>query len=223
MHVCVCVIAMVSIVPPSVSVLPEDSILVLPSGSTLELVCNVTGVPPPTITWSHNGRSLESDGTDVVIMDDALFVLEVAMADSGSYHCSASSAAGMAASSRLVLVLVEAPVRETDVVLREDVVLPCGNQSLPPATPTFWFFDGSLLAVTSEDYVVLQNGSLLLRGVELMGEGNYTCEVGGQINFTTSVTILGNGAVLVGINWIYVHSRCCLFYGWLLCWFWLVF
>ncbi len=110
--------------------------------------------------------------------------------DSGTYHCAAFSEAGVASSSQRVLVIVPPNVDFIERVAQQDAVLDCSNDPLPPATPTTWLFNGSRLAVTSERSAVLQNGSLLVQGVELEDMGVYMCEIG-EVNFTINLTVLG--------------------------------
>jgi len=207
--VCVCVLSVLVCMcvcylseAPVIELEPEVP-LVLSGGSTLELVCNATGVPPPSIRWSFEGRSLESDNVRVVTMDDSLFVVGVGMSDSGRYHCSASSAAGVSSASRQVLVLEEREEENKTVFLRQDALLPCGNSSLPPATPTLWSFEGSEVDLASGQFAVVEGGGLLVKGVGVEDDGVYMCEVGGQVQFNVSVFITG----------AYVCAQACILVG----------
>ena len=193
-------------VAPVVQLELEVPVLVLTDGSTLELVCNATGVPPPTIRWSFEGRSLASDNMRVVTTEDSLFVAEVGMSDSGRYRCSASSVAGVSSATGQVLVLEEMDSTNRTAVLRQDSLLPCGNSSLPPATPTIWSFEGSEVDLASGRFAVVEGGGLLVKGVGLEDDGVYMCEVGGQVQFNISLVITGtcgelSGGILVGYWW----------------------
>ena len=184
MYVCV-------VDPPTATIADRVPILVLLNSSDFQLSCSATGTPPPNVTWSRDGQILESDGTHVTIVGGSLSISMATITDSGIYHCSASSSAGVASSSQQVLVLAPPTDSAIKSVVQEDAVLECGDELLPPATPTTWFFNGSRLAVASEAYVVLQNGSLLVRRVGLSDMGDYICEVGGQVNFTIGLTVTG--------------------------------
>ena len=181
----------VCVVPPTVNIVPGDNILVTSNGSILELICSVTGIPPPVITWSRNGQTLVANGSRVVIMEGSLLVSEMQRSDSGTYHCSASSSAGLASTSLQVLVLDMSATSMTSGVIRDDVVLQCSNQELPPGTPVIWLFNQSRLGPVSTKHVVAEDGSLLLLMVWLEDMGDYICQVGGQVNLTHTLSLTG--------------------------------
>ena len=151
----------------------------------------MTGVPPPVITWSRDGQTLEADGSLVVIVEDSLFVTDAQVLDSGVYHCSASSTAGLASASLMVLVLDMLTLSVTEAMLLSDMELECTSQPLPLGTVVVWFFNQSSLDLVSDKYAVLQDGSLLVREVWLEDMGEYICQVGGQVNLTLTVNITG--------------------------------
>ena len=152
----------------------------------------MTGIPPPVITWSRDGQTLEADGSRVVIVENSLVVADTLVSDSGVYHCSASSSAGLASSSLMVLVLSMLAPSLTDAVVLDDVVFNCSNeQELPTSTPVVWFFDQLSLDPVSDKYVVLQDGSLLVQEVWLDDIGDYVCQVGGQVIFNHTLDLTG--------------------------------
>ena len=62
------------------------------------LVCDVTGVPPPTVTWSQDGRrvSEEADGRRRLLKGGRVLQLRAAFVrDAGVYQCSAENVAGV--------------------------------------------------------------------------------------------------------------------------------
>ena len=70
-------------------------------GSTLQLECDVTGLPSPNITWlKDGGRVLPTqDGRVTFPAPSSLKVMFVTSADGGSYTCQAQNVAGTATQS----------------------------------------------------------------------------------------------------------------------------
>ena len=134
---------------------------------------------------------LEDDRINIAMEGGALAIAMVTTEDSGDYHCSASSSAGVAISSQQVLVLAPPTFSNLVGVALEDSVLNCGDDPLPSGTATVWYFNGSVIDIMSQNYARLQNGSLLVREAGLEDMGVYTCQVGGQVNFSISLTVLG--------------------------------
>ncbi len=157
-----------------------SGVVVTVASFPLELSCETSGTPPPAVTWSRDGMVLEADGTSVIITGATLRVSEARGTDSGDYHCSASSSAGLASSSVVVLVLEDTQDSLTEAMVRETVVLNCSSEMTAEAArlPVRWLFNGSTLAAVSAKYVVLQNGGLLVLNVGVEDMGEYTCELG---------------------------------------------
>lgn len=176
---------------PTSLIISSASPLVVPTSSQFQLNCSVTGIPPPDITWSLDGQTLEADGNRVVVNNGSLSVTDTRESDSGSYHCSASSSAGLASSSLQVLVLDPSVTNVTEAVVRDYVVLECGSEELPAGTPVVWFFNQSRLEPVSDDYIVVEEGHLVVREVWLDNMGVYICQVGGQVNFTHTLNVTG--------------------------------
>lgn len=66
-------------------------------GNSITLVCEVSGVPVPQITWVKNGTEVQKGGKSYTIQS-------VVRSDSGSYTCVATNIAGEAkATSQLIV------------------------------------------------------------------------------------------------------------------------
>ena len=183
------------IVLPTASVTPGDHLIFL-SGMILELTCVTGGFPPPQVTWSRNGRSLEDDGNRIVIDEASLIITALEPGDSGEYYCSASSSAGLVSSSVDVSVLLEETQEDmvTLAVVRENAVLECSSE-VPPGVPVSWTFNGSTLAPLSDKYVILGNGSLLILDLWFEDMGDYICQLG-NINITRTLNLTGRSTNL---------------------------
>lgn len=102
-------------------------------GDSLELPCQALGSPRPSLSWTHEGRSLESGPT--------LSIPSLSESDSGLYVCVASNMAGSTVVEFSVTVespRVELPsisrVTNTSARPGETAVLQCRVQSsLPPS------------------------------------------------------------------------------------------
>lgn len=67
------------------------------AGSWIELTCNVTGYPKPSVSWFREGVPLNTSLPRYVILPSgSLRILGVALSDSGIYSCEASNPLGNA-------------------------------------------------------------------------------------------------------------------------------
>ena len=165
-----------------------NATVVIASGMVLDLECVTTGTPPPQVTWSRDGMVLEADGSEVIITGANLVITNTSLLDSGQYHCSAASTAGLVSSSVQVLVLTE-DESVTEAVVREDVVLECSSQ-VPAGVAVLWSFNDSTLAAVSPKYVLLRDGSLLVQDVWVEDMGEYTCQLG-QVTLLRTLALTG--------------------------------
>lgn len=82
--------------------------LVLAADTTLMLECITTGAPPPSVVWSKDGMSFDPGDRRITVEDETLEITQIGEADSGVYHCTASSTAGTVGDSvRVTVVEVE--------------------------------------------------------------------------------------------------------------------
>lgn len=168
--------------------LTAPEFLIVPNFSPLELSCVTSGTPPPQVMWSRDGMVLEADGSQVVVMAGSLLIANASQSDSGQYHCSASSSAGLVSSSVQVLVLSEEDSL-TEAVVGQDVVLECSSQ-VPSGVEVLWSFNASTLAPVSSKYVLLRNGSLLIQDVGVEDMGQYSCQLG-QVQLLRTLSLTG--------------------------------
>ena len=72
------------------------------------MFCTVSGQPPPTITWIHNGAQVNNDSvliTSSSTFNSTLTVLSVQSDDEGSYQCMATNSLGSAISNNATLYI----------------------------------------------------------------------------------------------------------------------
>ncbi|XP_012576655.1 PREDICTED: hemicentin-2 [Condylura cristata] len=141
-------------------------------GQPLELPCQASGSPVPTIQWLQNGRPAEQlTGVQVAPQGTALQIEHVEPEHAGLFACQATNEAGTAGAE------VELSVHELPSVVivgGEDVTAPflqpvtlrCEGTGVPPPSLRWWK-DGVALAASG--------GSLQIEKVDLRDEGVYTC------------------------------------------------
>lgn len=158
------------------------------SGMSLELVCSGTGAPPPELSWSVDGRSLSTTDSRVTMNGGTLTISDANEADKGVYYCSAQSSAGTVASSVSVQVLEMMSLLPSEVfgTRGQNMQLNCAP-GLQQGAEVVWVFEMMTLA-DLDKYSITDNGSLIVRGIDLADMGVYTCLLGDiAINVTLTV------------------------------------
>ncbi|XP_047380794.1 hemicentin-2 [Sciurus carolinensis] len=153
------------------------------AGSPLVLVCDVSGVPAPTVTWLRDRMPVESDlELGVVSRGGRLQLSRLQLAHAGTYTCVAENAQAEARKDFVVAVLVAPRVRgsgtaqEHSVLEEQEVRLDCEVEGQPPPEVT-WLKDGLPLGQDVGPHLrfYLDGGSLVLKGLGASDSGAYTC------------------------------------------------
>ncbi|ROL43461.1 Hemicentin-1, partial [Anabarilius grahami] len=201
-------------VPPSIRGSDEVSSLTVIVGSLITLVCESSGIPPPSLTWKKGGSELKGDSRVRVLSGGRqLQISSAEKADAFSYTCLATSAAGSAmkeynlqvygtASSltlqalTLNLGLVRPTIsssnqNEETVTRGGDITLKCEADGVPrPAIS--WMKDGRPLS-TGRKAQILNEGQLLrIHDAQVADTGRYTCiavNVAGQADRKYDVNV----------------------------------
>ncbi|KAH8303803.1 hypothetical protein KR018_006943 [Drosophila ironensis] len=112
-------------VKPQFLVAPQDTQAF--SGEQVELSCEVTGLPPPKITWMHNTNELDEEQTrSEVLPSGSLLIRSADAIDMGIYQCIARNEMGELHSQPIRLVVssggsnVPGPESEADNLLVPD-------------------------------------------------------------------------------------------------------
>jgi hypothetical protein len=140
---------------------PPGSVQDKLTGNSQTFTCEVGGTPAPTITFYHNGESLE-DGDGVEINGGTLTISPTAEAHSGVYQCLADNPSGSASASWYLIVRdpIEPTITSTFSVdpdpclgisyIQQDsppIVLTVHVTADPCPTPT-WTKDGGPIPTT---------------------------------------------------------------------------
>ncbi|XP_028312721.1 uncharacterized protein LOC114469411 [Gouania willdenowi] len=162
------------LVPPSVKLWPQA--LTVPVGARVVLECQVSGHPPPSMSWVKKGYSKQTGGKVALGLRNATLSIQSARSfDEGAYVCEASNSLGQSRSTALLRVTVS-PVIVTfmdqlSCVIGISVSLPCRAVGVHPITYT-WSRGGAQIKSsinTSED------GTLNIPTVQHSDSGEYYC------------------------------------------------
>ncbi|XP_075792870.1 hemicentin-1 isoform X2 [Pelodiscus sinensis] len=174
-------------VPPSIYGSEELSQLTVIEGSLISLVCESSGIPPPSLTWKKNSSPLPTDPTGRVRVLSGGRQLQIAIAeksDAASYMCLASNTAGNTKKEYNLQVYVRPTIlnsgnhpSEVVVTIGNNISLECKVQGNPPPAIT-WMKDGHLL-VNGRGVEILNDGRLLqLKNAQVSDTGRYVCVAG---------------------------------------------
>ncbi|XP_072604459.1 hemicentin-2 isoform X2 [Vulpes vulpes] len=159
-------------VPPQLLVAEGVGQVTALVGQPLELSCQASGSPVPTLQWLHNGRpAKELAGVQVASRGAMLQISRVEPGHEGLLACQATNEAGTAGAEVELSVheLPEVAIVGGDnitVPFLQPVTLQCVGTGAP--TPSLrWWKDGVALAALG--------GKLQIEKVDLRDEGIYTC------------------------------------------------
>lgn len=152
---------------------------VLEGGDTV-LECQADGIPPPTISWSFDGKQLEAK-------DSSLELQGMSRSREGEYVCTATNTYGQIEKTVNVAV-IKGVQRETDNLvpdlvknIKETILLPCDfkvDARVEEETEFQWLRDGVELDYEDKDkFELLSNKSLVIKDLVLEDKARYTCRV----------------------------------------------
>ncbi|XP_044938536.1 hemicentin-2 isoform X2 [Mustela putorius furo] len=159
-------------VPPQLLVADGSGQVTALVGQPLELFCQASGSPVPTLQWLQNGRPAEElPGVRVTSQGAMLRISHVELGHAGLFACQATNEAGTAG-AEVELSVHELPLAtivggdNITVPFLQPVTLQCVGTGVP--TPSLrWWKDGVALAASG--------GKLQIEKVDLNDEGFYTC------------------------------------------------
>ncbi|XP_019904855.2 hemicentin-1 isoform X2 [Esox lucius] len=170
-------------VPPSISGSVEEKVVETIS-NPVTFACDATGIPPPSLAWQKNGRTIEnSESLELYILSGGskLQISRSQLSDSGNYTCVASNVEGKARKSYHLTIQVPPSISgseipgEVGVLLNDSVQLVCRAQGTPPPSIQ-WLKDGMALEAGLRGLRISPDGSTLtLSGAQTSDSGKYTC------------------------------------------------
>jgi len=154
----------------------KPSSVIVEEGQNVSLVCQATGQPTPTVTWSKLALLYHNTPKKTVTNVEGanLSLVKVTKSQGGDYICLAKNLLNQ--DSALVQVIVlEAlkftilPPRTSLGLTSRDALLPCSAQG---ALDIVWQRAGQSLP---SNRILYSNGSLLLKNISPNYAGSYTC------------------------------------------------
>ncbi|XP_046970994.1 hemicentin-2-like isoform X2 [Vanessa cardui] len=125
--------------PPEFNVSQENHLqgpIEVKSGNAVQLSCNVSGVPPPIVTWTKDELPVIYSSHVYLNNDSVLVLANATTYDSGVFRCNASSALGFVTKDFNITVYMPPEIAraETTVSVREGelVWLRCAARGAPP-------------------------------------------------------------------------------------------
>ncbi|KAK2835266.1 hypothetical protein Q5P01_015750 [Channa striata] len=186
-------------VSPSIRGYETASPLTVIEGSLITLVCESSGIPPPSLTWKKDGSELKLDQRIRVLSGGRqLQISSAERTDTASYSCTASSEAGTISKVYSLQVYVRPSISRSegdsdDVIVTKggDVTLQCAAEGVPRPAIT-WLKDGR--PITSQhSATVLNEGKLLeIKDAKVSDTGRYTCiavNVAGQADSKYDISV----------------------------------
>ncbi|XP_074490966.1 hemicentin-1 isoform X1 [Sebastes fasciatus] len=186
-------------VSPSIRGSEEVSSLTVIEGSLITLVCESSGIPPPSLTWRKDGSELKVDQRLRVLSGGRqLQISSAERTDTASYTCTASSAAGTTSKEYSLQVYVRPSIRRSeddtdDVAVTKggDVTLQCAAEGVPRPAVT-WLKDGRPITGQHGAKVLSEGRLLQIKDAKVSDTGRYTCiavNVAGQTDSKHDISV----------------------------------
>ncbi|TKR80918.1 hypothetical protein L596_014894 [Steinernema carpocapsae] len=153
------------------------------SGSQVTLICNATGNPPPSLSWSFGGQLLipSADGARISSKGGRLDIPHLKENDAGEYTCSARNEVGSVEGSIDVDILIPPVIYRNQIDLNpriptgRSLTLVCEATGKP--NPQFvWLLNNAPLTNSSTAIFSDDSKYLQLRNISLKDKGIYVCE-----------------------------------------------
>ncbi|CAL2049394.1 unnamed protein product [Caenorhabditis brenneri] len=172
-------------------------------GETLELICEATGEPKPTISWIFKDQTLmESRKHKFAKNGSVLRIFPFLNTDAGQYKCVASS--GEESQTHMFTVslkeseqpvIVDAPM-DTNATIGQQVTLRCYAKGFP--TPDIaWLFEGTRIPRRNTRYTISDNNvELTIEKVTRHDSGVFTCQAVNSVGSAVATANLLVGAEL---------------------------
>ncbi|MXQ87588.1 hypothetical protein E5288_WYG017782 [Bos mutus] len=202
------------LVPPAIEGGDETSYFIVMVNNLLELDCQVTGSPPPTIMWLKDGQLIdERDGFRILLNGHKLVIAQAQVSDTGLYRCVATNTAGDHRKEFEVTVHVPPTIKssglsERAVLKYKPITLQCTANGIPNPSIT-WLKDGQPVNTAQGNLKIQSSGRLLQIAKALMEDaGRYTCvatnaagETQQHIQLHVHDGLLFSSLLLAAITW----------------------
>ncbi|NXX95340.1 HMCN1 protein, partial [Centropus bengalensis] len=161
-------------VPPAV-VGPNPENLTVVVNNFISLTCEVTGFPPPELSWLKSGKPISSDSNTFLVPGArTLQIPRAKLADDGEYTCVARNQAGESQKKSFLTVLVPPSIKDhsgtsltvLNVRVGAPVVLECESNAIPPPVIT-WYKNRRILSESPNVEILADGQTLRIKGAEV--------------------------------------------------------
>ncbi|XP_021252413.1 immunoglobulin superfamily member 10 [Numida meleagris] len=183
---------------------PFNEKIIAKPGKTTILNCSVDGNPPPEVSWMLPNGTWFSKGT---VMSEflpgsngTLTIHNPSRDKAGKYRCAAKNQVGYiekliileVAQKPTILIHPKGPVR---AISGESLSLHCLSDGSPKPNTAWTLPGGHVLdrPQINSRYILLENGTLVIRAAAIHDRGNYVCKAhnaAGDLSITIPVTIV---------------------------------
>lgn len=170
------------LVPPTVVATPPEGHIRVKEGEEVNLQCEVSGNPLPSVVWSKQDGILPQSAHKTCPKDSCLTLASVHRDDSGVYTCSADNGVGQPDTASITLTVEYSPMIKVD---EENIPSGPGNRvsincqvSGEPTPSVNWFFADRQIHASAPEISIKQTfgtHTLVLNDVTNASFGNYSC------------------------------------------------
>ncbi|MEQ2292216.1 Hemicentin-1, partial [Ameca splendens] len=200
--------------PPRIRSSDQSAKVSVVVNNVLELLCEATGIPTPTLTWLKDERPLpQTESLRLLRGGEVLHFTSAQLDDTGRYSCLANSAAGDDDKDFLVQVHVppnisgESTPRHLSVLQNGQITLECRSNAVPPPTLT-WLKDGTPLQTSTRLRILSSGRYLQINVAELSDRAQYTCvasNIAGKTTRLFNLTVHVPPAIKDGSQMVSTH------------------
>ncbi|GMT31155.1 hypothetical protein PFISCL1PPCAC_22452 [Pristionchus fissidentatus] len=164
------------IIPPKTPEgIEKDRKIIVKEGNPVQLDCKVEGNPPPTVTWTLDGRPLSLNTGDFSVTEEnTLLIHTPSRVTAGHYVCSAVNSAGEDKSDYTLTVIAAPLIQPAQNMYNQvqggELVLPCDVEGEPMPKIT-WYLNDEVF----EGGEIDETGALHLDDVGEAHRGKYKC------------------------------------------------
>uniref|UniRef100_A0A669QE89 Hemicentin 1 n=1 Tax=Phasianus colchicus TaxID=9054 RepID=A0A669QE89_PHACC len=187
--------AFLSAVPPSVvGANPENLTVVV--NNFISVTCEVTGFPPPDLSWLKNGKPI-SLNTNTFIVPGArtLQIPQAKLSDDGEYTCIARNQAGESQKKSFLTVLVPPSIKDHsgtsvtvfNVRVGTPVMLKCEASAIPPPVIT-WYKNKRIISESANIEILADGQTLQIKGYKIQNQ--FTKIFPKQTTLTASIQLI---------------------------------
>uniref|UniRef100_A0A8C8RXS5 Hemicentin 1 n=1 Tax=Pelusios castaneus TaxID=367368 RepID=A0A8C8RXS5_9SAUR len=170
-------------VPPSVVGTNFENLTVVVN-NFISLTCEVTGFPPPDLSWLKNGKPINLNTNALIVPGGrTLQIPRARLSDGGEYICIARNQAGESKKKNVLTVYVPPSIKDhrgaslevVTVRVGTLVTLECESNAVPPPVIT-WYKNGRMITESANIELLADGQMLQIKNAEVSDTGQYVCK-----------------------------------------------